>query len=85
MILIKMFRRTMGLSTRIFAKFFLRFEPFSKTQKLLKNAFISEMMGNTIKMNRSKIFQRKISYQISLLKFWIRNVITELWTRAHVR
>ena len=40
-------------------------------------------MGNTIKMNGSKVFQRKILYQISLLKFWIRNTITELWTWAH--
>ena len=31
-------------------------------------------MGNTIKMNRSQVVQRKISYQISLLKFWISNM-----------
>ena len=34
---------------------------------MLKNAFISEIMGNTIKINRSKVVQRKISYQVSLL------------------
>ena len=47
---------------------------------MLKNAFISEIMGNTIKMNGGEVVQRKISYQISLLKLWIRNIITELWT-----
>ena len=65
---------------RKFLYFFLRFGPFLKLQKMLKNAFISGKLGNTIKMNRSEIVRHKISYQVSLLKFGIRNMITELWT-----
>ena len=48
-------------------------------KKILKNALLSEIMDNMIKMNRGKVAQRETSYQISLLKFWIRKMITELW------
>ena len=65
----------MTIIFRELKKKILRFGPFSKT---LKNAFISEIMGYTIKVNRGKVVQRKISCQISLLKFWRRNMITEL-------
>ena len=41
------------------------------------------LIGNAIRINRSKVVQRKMSYQISLLKFWIRNMITELWAWVH--
>ena len=50
---------------------------------MLKNAFISEIMSKTLKMYRGKIVQREISYQISLLKFWMTNIITESWRKAH--
>ena len=40
-------------------------------------------MGNTMKMNSSKVVQREIIYQISLLKFWIKNMITELRSWAY--
>ena len=51
---------------------------------MLENAFILEIMSNTIIMSRSKFVQREISCQISLLKFWIMNMITELlaWARS---
>ena len=63
---------------------FLRFKLFSKTQKTLKNAFFSETLANALKMNRNKVVQLKISYRISSIKFWLRNIIIELWAWAHV-
>ena len=50
---------------------------------MLKKAFFSEIIGNMIKMNRGKFVRRKILYQITLLKFWIKNMIKELWTWSH--
>ena len=35
--------------------------------------------SNILKINRTEVNQREILYQISLLKFWISNIITKLW------
>ena len=35
-------------------------------------------------MNGNKIVQRKILYQITPLKFWLKNIIAELWAWMHV-
>ena len=53
----------------IFRNFFLRLNRSRKLKKCLK-------------MNRSKVVQHEISYQISSLKFWLSNIFIEMWTWA---
>ena len=52
---------------------------------MLKNAVFSEIMANMLKMNRIKVLLREILYQITSLKFWLRNKIAELLAWAHER
>ena len=56
-------------SWKVVSIFFLNFRQFSKILKMFKSAFFSEIMANTLKMNRSKVILRKILFQITSLKF----------------
>ena len=42
-------------------------------------------MVNSSQVNRSKVVRCEILYQITPLKFWLRNVVAHLWTWSNVQ